>query len=74
MDKTTTRALTLPHSNAACHQLTLLTGRKKFTHAMKISGRLMQAHFIKIHKVFAKKKLDTFLTDLVHVVYLHTHT
>ena len=29
---------TLPHSNAACHQLTLLTGWKKFMHAPQASA------------------------------------
>ena len=28
---------TLPHSNAACHQLTLLTGGRKFTYAYESS-------------------------------------
>ena len=33
---------------------------------MKVQGPLLQACFIEIHQVFAKKKsLDTFLTDLV---------
>ena len=32
---------------------------------MKVQGRLMKAHFIEIHQVFAKgkKKSDTFLTE-----------
>ena len=33
---------------------------------MKIQSRLMQARFVEIHQIFAKKiRLDTFLTDLV---------
>ena len=32
---------------------------------MKVQGCLMQARFIEIHQVFAKKKSNTFLTDLV---------
>ena len=30
---------------------------------MKVQGHLMQVCFIEIHQVFAKKKLDTFLTE-----------
>ena len=45
-----------PHSNAVCHQLTLLTDRKNSRMRMKVQGRLMQARFIEIHQVFAKKK------------------
>ena len=30
---------------------------------MKVEGHLMQAPFIEIHQVFAKKKSDTFLTE-----------
>ena len=49
---------------AACNQLTLLTGGKNSRMRMKVQGRLMQARFIEIHQVFAKKKrLDTFLTE-----------
>ena len=36
---------TLPHSNAACAQLTLLTGGKEFTHGYEVEGRLIQARF-----------------------------
>ena len=37
---------------------------------MKVQGLLMQARFIEIRQVFTKKKrLNTFLTDLVFVFY-----
>ena len=50
-----TRAETLPHSNAVCHQLELLTGgEKKSRMRMKVQGCLIQMHFIEIHQV--KKK------------------
>jgi hypothetical protein len=29
---------------------------------MEVLGRLMQARFVEIHKVFAKKRSDTFLS------------
>ena len=32
---------------------------------MKVQGHLMQVNFIELHQVFAKKKSDTFLTNLV---------
>ena len=51
-----TRALKLPYSNAASHQLTLLTGRKNSRKRMKVQGRLMQVRFIEMHQMFAKKK------------------
>jgi hypothetical protein len=53
---------TLLHSNATCHQLTLLTGGKKTRMHMKVQGRLMQVHFIQKHEVL-KKKSDTFPTE-----------
>ena len=49
-NENSTKALTLPHLNAACHQLTLLTGRKKSRMRMKVQGRPMQARFI--HRLF----------------------
>ena len=45
---------TLPHSNAGCHQLTLLTGRKNFIRAQSC---LMQVCFFEIHQVFAKNQM-----------------
>ena len=45
---------TLPHSNAACHQLTPLTVRKNSRMSMKVQVRLMQARFTEIRQVFAK--------------------
>ena len=36
---------------------------------MKVQGRLMQAQFIEVHQVFAKKKRkrsDTFITELTN--------
>jgi hypothetical protein len=49
----------------------LLIGRKKFTHVYGVQGCLMQACFIEIHLVLRKKQTwsDTFLTDLVHVIW-----
>ena len=49
-----------------CPQLTLLTGGKNSRMYMNVQGRLMQARFIQIHQVFAKKRSDTFLTDLIY--------
>ena len=43
---------TLPHSNAACHKLTLLSGGKKFTHAYE--GK-KSPHGSALHQAFAKK-------------------
>ena len=34
---------------------------------IKVEGRLRQARCIKIHQGFARKRSDTFLTDLVHL-------
>ena len=52
-----TRAITLPHSNAVCHQLMLLTGEEKNSlMCIKVHGHLVQVCFIEIHQVFAKKK------------------
>ena len=48
--------LTLSHSNAACHQLTLLTGEKNSQMRMKGRGRPIQTCFIEIHQVFTTKK------------------
>ena len=50
-----TRALNTTSLNAACHQLTLLTGGKNSRMRMEVQGRLMQARFIEIHQVFEKK-------------------
>ena len=50
------RALNLPHSNAAYHQLTLLIGGKNSSMRVRVQGRLMQVLFIEIHQVFEKKK------------------
>ena len=44
-----------PHSNPACHQLTLLTVGKNPRMRIKVQGRLMQVRLIEIHQVFAKK-------------------
>ena len=38
--------------------------------SVKVQGRLVQARFIEIHQVFAKKKSDTFLT---YFYYLFIH-
>ena len=58
--------LTLPHSNAACHQFTLLTGGKISRMRMKVQSHLNQAR-IEIHEVFEKRiRSDSFITD--HVV------
>ena len=51
---------TMRNSNAACHQLTLLTGGKNSSLCMKVQGRLMQARFIEIDQVFAKRKVCCF--------------
>ena len=62
---------TLPHSNAACHQLTPLTcERKNSCMLMRVQGRLMQVRFIEIHQVFGGKKIrsDTFLTEWYEVI------
>ena len=66
------RALNTTSSNAACHQLTLLTGRMKFTDAYE-GSRLPHASMLHwnppgFHK---KKSLDTFLTDLVFESFLY---
>ena len=34
--------------------------------SMKVQGRPMQARFIEIHQVFAKKKSGTFLTEYIN--------
>ena len=53
--------------NSAYHQLTLLTGReKKSNMRIDVQGRLMQVRFIEIHKMFAKKKVEYFLTDYMY--------
>ena len=38
---------------------------------MKVQGRLMQARFIEIHQVYAKKKIrtGTFLTECTDYIY-----
>ena len=36
---------------------------------MKVQGRLMQALFIEIHQVFAKKKVEYFYDRVVCVLY-----
>ena len=53
------------HSNADCHQITLLTGWKKSRMRMKVQSRFMQTRFIEIHQVFAKTKIrsDNFLKE-----------
>ena len=51
----------------------LLTGGKISRMRMKVQVRLMQARFIKIHQVFAKKKSDTFLTDLVWYLCMYMY-
>ena len=57
-----TRAL--PHSNAACNQLTLLISGKNSRMRIKVQGRLMQARFFELHQVFAnKKRSNSFLTE-----------
>jgi hypothetical protein len=65
-----TRALNTTSSNAACHQLTHLTGRKNSRMLMKIQGSPMQARFIEIHRFSQKKKSDTFLTDQFFTCYI----
>jgi hypothetical protein len=46
---------TIPQSNAAFHQLTLLTVGKNSRMHMKVQGRVMQARFIEIRQIFAEK-------------------
>ena len=43
----------------------LICGEKTRKHT-EIQGRLMKTRFIEMHQVFAKKRTDTFLTDLVN--------
>ena len=50
-------AMKKSHSNAACHQLTLLIGETKFMYANK--GCLRQVRFIEIHQDFVKKILNS---------------
>ena len=61
-----TKALNTIHSNAACHQLTLLTGGKQFTHAYECSRSPHASVFHWNPLAFQKKiRSYTFLTDLV---------
>ena len=62
---------TLPHSNAACHQLMLSTGGKNSCISMKVQSCLIQVCFIEIHQVFAKKKYGRifFLTEWYIPIY-----
>ena len=47
----------------------LLTGGEKNSHMqMMVQGGLMQARFIEIHQVFAKKKFRYFSNRVVYVV------
>ena len=48
-----------------CLPLTLLKGGKNSRMRMKVQGRFMQAHFVEIHQVFTKKKVDYFSNRLV---------
>ena len=56
---------TLPHSNAACHQLMLLTGGKNSCMHMRVQGHLMQVHLIEIPQVSQKKKVRYFTNRVV---------
>ena len=58
-----TGALNIPHSNAACHQLTLLTGIEKFMHAYE-GLRLPHASVLNWNPpgLRKKKKVRYFLT------------
>ena len=52
--------LTLTHTNAACHQLMLLTGGKKFTHACEGSNLPHASTFNWNTPCFHKKKMSYF--------------
>ena len=54
---------TLPHSNAACHQLKLLKDGKNSHMRMKAKCCLIQTRLIEIHQASTRKtRSDTFLT------------
>ena len=61
---------TIPHSNCPCHQLTLLTGGKKFTHGHEGSRSLHTSALRWCPPGFRIKiRSDTFLTEWCIYVY-----
>ena len=67
---------TLPHSNAACQQLTLSTGGKNFM-CTNVQDQLVQMHMIQTHQVFAKTNKVRYFSNrprtLVVMIWLGCH-